>query len=172
MAACLSPHASPQVRKELANVTRKILALRIWLPVVLWIVIIALESVFGSSANTSALIESLAVWLFGYTGPERFEIFHHVLRKCGHFLGYGILGFLWYRAFLQAFPNSAHLRSAALAVLCAFFIALLDEWHQSFSRTRTGQFGDVMLDSCGAIVLVSLAIVTAALRRKNIASSG
>jgi len=52
---------------------------------------------------------------------------------------------------------------AGLAIACTFLIASLDEWHQSFSLARTGKFGDVVLDTCGALLLVSMAMV--AIRR-------
>jgi VanZ family protein len=37
--------------------------------------------------------------------------------------------------------------------LSTFLVASADEFHQSFLPNRTGQFRDVLLDSCGALVL-------------------
>jgi VanZ family protein len=95
--------------------------------------------------------------------PVIFDRLHVVLRKGGHFLGYGIFGYLWFHAFSATFPNGTRIIWAGLAIACAFLIASLDEWHQSFSPARTGHFGDVVLDTCGALVLVSMAMV--AIRR-------
>jgi VanZ family protein len=101
--------------------------------------------------------------------PARFKAFHHLVRKGGHFLGYGIFGYLWFRAFLQTFKSKTPLACAALAIACMFLIASLDEWHQSFSRERAGQFKDVVLDMGGALVFVSLALLAVArLRKTNI----
>ena len=79
--------------------------LRIWLPVVLWTMVIAMESFFGSSGNTGSLLEGTLTWLFGQVDPVTFDRLHLVLRKGGHFLGYGIFGYLWLRAFSATFPN-------------------------------------------------------------------
>jgi len=142
-------------------VKRETSALLTWLSVVLWTAIIVLESAFGSSANTGPLLQKLTAWLFGHVDPVRHEVFHYILRKSGHFLGYGMLGYLWFRAFLRTLTRSTHLTNAALAIAVTLFIASLDEWHQSFSPERTGQLEDVLLDACGALVLVLLAMATA-----------
>ena len=134
-------------------------ALRIWLPVVIWAALIAGESFFGSGANTAPLLEDVVVWMVGPLDPASFDRLHASLRKGGHFLGYGIFGTFWFRAFSATFGNSARFLSACLAIACTFLIACLDEWHQSFSPARTGRFEDVMLDACGALLLVSLAVV-------------
>jgi VanZ family protein len=137
--------------------------LRLWLPVVLWTMVIAMESFFGSSGTTGLLLESTLTWLFGEVDPVIFDRLHFVLRKGGHFLGYGIFGYLWFRAFSVTFPNGPQIIWARLAIACTFLIASLDEWHQSFSPARTGHFGDVVLDTAGALLLVSMAMV--AIRR-------
>jgi VanZ family protein len=137
--------------------------LRIWLPVVLWTVFIAMESSFGSTANTGPILQGVMIWLFGHLDPESFDRLHTILRKGGHFFGYGIFGYFWFRAYSATFPNATRLMWAGLAIGCTFLIASLDEWHQSFSLARTGKFGDVVLDTCGALLLVSVALV--AIRR-------
>ncbi len=137
--------------------------LRIWLPVVIWTSFIALESFFGSAANTGSILQAVMLWGFGEMDPIAFERIHAVLRKGGHFLGYGILGYLWLRAFAATLPKGRRYVWAGLAIACTFVIASLDEWHQSFSPLRTGHLSDVALDTCGAFLLVSVAIV--ALRR-------
>ena len=45
------------------------------------------------------------------------------------------------------------LRAHGLAILATFLVASADEFHQSFLPNRTGQFSDVLLDTCGAAVL-------------------
>ena len=141
---------------------RETTAAQTWLPVILWTVIIALESAFGSAANTGPVLQKLATWLFGNVDPVRFEVSHGILRKAGHLFGYGILGYLWFRAFLRTFTRNTELICAALAIAFTFSIASLDEWHQSFSAARSGQFKDVLLDTFGALLLVSLAMIRVA----------
>lgn len=133
--------------------------LHAWVPLVLWISIIVLESTVGSSANTGALLQKLVRMLLGEIGPGSFEIFHFVTRKGGHFVGYGILGYLWFRAFLCMLDRRMPITSAALAISCSFLIAALDEWHQSSLPDRTGCVQDVALDTLGALVFISLAMV-------------
>lgn len=124
-----------------------------------------LESGFGSSANTGSILYQAAAWIFGSIDLSRFEFFHHILRKCGHFFGYGILGYLWFRAFTKSLEAS-RLTCAAFAIGCTFVVASLDEWHQSFSSARTAQFSDVLLDTAGALLLVTLALIAAARHRE------
>ena len=131
----------------------------VWLPVVLWTAIIALESFFGSAANTQSILEVVLTRIFGEIDPSLFAWIHFALRKGGHFIGYGIFAFLWFRAFAATFPKSGSFVWAGLAVLFTALVASLDEWHQSFSAARYGHFGDVVLDSCGAILLVSVAML-------------
>ena len=136
-------------------------SLRTWLPVVLWTALIALESSYGSSANTGSILYAVATRVFGHIDRTRFELAHHLLRKTGHFLGYGILGYLWFRAFSRTLAHESRMKCAALATGCAFVIASLDELHQSFSPARTGQFSDVVLDTCGAVLLIGVAMLLA-----------
>ena len=146
------------------------MTLRTWLPAVLWTAIIALESGFGSGRNTAPVLQQIAFWLFGDMDPARFEFMHHAARKTGHFLGYGILGYLWFRAFTRVINSTQ--ASTGLAIACTFVIACLDEWHQSFLPDRSGQFSDVVLDTCGALLLVSFAMVLSVRRPMKNAASG
>src|SRR6516164_4094243 len=128
--------------------------------------IIAAETRYGSAANTRWLFQKLSVWLFGYVDPALFKAFHHLLRKGGHFFGFGIFGCLCFRAFMRTFTGSSILVWALMAVMSTVFVASLDEWHQSFSPGRSGRIADVALDTAGALVFVSLAAVIAARRRR------
>lgn len=130
----------------------------VWLPVALWAAVIGLESFAGSPANTQSILEAVLTGIFGEIDPAIFAWLHFVLRKGGHFLGYGIFAFLWLRAFVATFQKSTRFVWAGLAVVCTALVASLDEWHQSFSVARHGHFGDVVLDSCGGILLVSVAM--------------
>jgi VanZ family protein len=78
---------------------------------------------------------------------------HHVVRKTGHFFGYGFIGLAWLRAWWMTLPHSRFLHDALLAVLGTALVASCDEWHQTFLPNRTGSAWDVLLDCCGAITL-------------------
>jgi len=66
------------------------------------------------------------------------------VKKGGHLLGYGILGF----AYLYAFEfNSSKIK---LAWLLAILYAMTDEFHQSFVAGRMASWIDVAIDGIGA----------------------
>ena len=72
--------------------------IRAWWPAAVWVVLIAFESTdFFSSNNTGGLLYSLLTRLFGQINLYFFLIFHHVLRKTGHVVGYGMLALLLLR---------------------------------------------------------------------------
>ena len=133
--------------------------LRNWLPVILWTGLIVLESAIGSSANTGSLLYRFLTRFLGHIDAATFAVVHHAIRKTGHFIGYGILGLLWFRAFANTFSAATRFKCAVLGVACTFVVGSLDELHQTFSPARTGRFSDVVLDSCGAIVIITAAIL-------------
>ncbi len=128
--------------------------LNAWLPVAICIVVIALESSkdFGSDHTSNPL---RWVWehLFGHVGDARWEVIHHLIRKTGHFFGYGTVGLMWLRAWWMTLPHSHFLEDAFLALLGTALVASCDEWHQTYLPNRTGSPWDVLLDCCGALAL-------------------
>lgn len=59
----------------------------------------------------------------------------------------------------MSLPRAGFLVDATLALLGTAMVAGADEFHQSFLSNRTGVSSDVLLDCCGAIVLLLLAYV-------------
>jgi VanZ family protein len=92
-------------------------------------------------------------FIFGPIGDARWDLVHHYIRKSGHFVGYGLIGLAWLRAWWFTLPHSRFLPDALLALLGTALIASCDEWHQSYLPNRTGTPKDVLLDCTGAIVL-------------------
>jgi VanZ family protein len=125
-----------------------------WLPVVLGICIIMLESteMFGAD-RTSGPLRRLFESIFGRVSDTRWDMLHHLLRKSGHFLGYGFIGLAWLRAWWMTLPRSRFLHDAVLALLGTALVASSDEFHQTFLPNRTGSPWDVLLDCCGAMTL-------------------
>ena len=125
-----------------------------WLPVAVGIGVIMLESTeLMGSDHTSHPLRWLWEALFGPVTDARWEIIHHLIRKCGHFFGYGALGMVWLRAWWMTLPRSRFLPDASLALLGTALVASCDEWHQSYLPNRTGSIWDVLLDCAGAIAL-------------------
>jgi VanZ family protein len=125
-----------------------------WLPVLLGIAVISLESTELLGADhTSSPLRAVYEALFGSVSNGRWEDIHHYIRKSGHFIGYGLIGLAWLRAWWMTLPHSRFVPDALLAVLGTAAIASADEFHQSFLANRTGVPSDVLLDCCGAITL-------------------
>ena len=125
-----------------------------WLPVLVGILIIMLESTewFGAD-NTSGPLRIIWQAIFGHVSDPQWQIIHHYIRKSGHFFGYGFIGLAWLRAWWMTLPKSHFLLDAGLALLGTALIAASDEFHQSFVPNRTASPWDVLLDCCGAITL-------------------
>jgi VanZ family protein len=145
-----------------------------WLPVFFGVAVVACESTaLMSAANTSHWLLDLCHSLWGQTDSASFELTHFLLRKLGHFTGYGLLSLLFRRAWSTTLrhtwkgPRSRlPFSAAALAVLCTFVIACLDEWHQRYLLGRTSSPYDVLIDTSGAILLnVALTYYMARRRR-------
>jgi VanZ family protein len=122
--------------------------------VALGVAVIALESTEMMGADhTSGPLRWLYQYLFGPVPDDRWEIIHHIARKSGHFIGYGLIGLAWLRAWWFTLPRSHFLQDGLLALLGTALVASADEWHQSYLPNRTGSPWDVLLDCCGAILL-------------------
>jgi VanZ family protein len=125
-----------------------------WLPVAIGIGFIVIESTeFFGSDHTSGPLRWVYEAIFGRVYDAQWMIAHHLIRKSGHFIGYGVIGLAWLRAWWMTLPNSRFLPDAVLALLGTALMASADEYHQSFLPNRTGSPWDVLLDCCGAIAL-------------------
>jgi VanZ family protein len=140
--------------------------MRTWLPVLAFAMVFAVESTsyFGSD-RTSAPLQRVVEAIFGYDVCAHWDSIHHLIRKTGHFMGYGIFSLICFRGFWFTFQGAAlrllrQLRAHGLAILATFLVASADEFHQSFLPNRSGQFSDVLLDCCGAAVLCLMLFLT------------
>ena len=117
--------------------------------------LIAVESTGAMSAeNTSRFLYPIFHFLTG-VDLTRFEVWHHYLRKAGHFVGYATLSFLLFMAWRTTLYSSLlrwRVRWSGIAFFMTVTVASLDEWHQTFLPSRTGTFRDVLLDSFAALV--------------------
>jgi VanZ family protein len=128
--------------------------LRAWLPVLFGIGVIVLEStVWLGSDHTSHPLRIAFEALFGRVTDAHWNIIHHYIRKSGHFIGYGLIGLAWLRAWWMTLPRSRFLTDATLALFGTALVASCDEWHQTYLPNRTGTPWDVLLDCCGAFTL-------------------
>ena len=137
---------------------------RVWWPVAVALVVIAIESTDTFSAqNTSGWIRPWVERLVGHINDQLWGVVHHLARKSGHFIGYGSLALTLLRAWLYTLGLEVGLSlgdwrwgSAWRAVAGTALVASLDEIHQTFIPSRTGVFSDVVLDTLGGSVLCGL----------------
>ena len=143
---------------------------RNWWPALVWLGIIRTESTDMASANnTSEVLYKVLSLAVPHLQPAFVDSLDEVLRKCGHFLGYGILSVLVFLALRNT--NRDRLRAllrrswgiylrdlwraewAFIGILVTAVTATYDEIHQSFIPSRGGRWQDVVLDTCGAVLL-------------------
>jgi len=133
----------------------------VWLPVLLAITVIVIESTGTFSAqNTSSWLRPVFEKVVGAISNRAWDQLHHYLRKTGHFVGYGTVGFTFLRAWLHTLARRGlssllawRAECTVLAILSTAIVATCDEFHQHFLPSRTGTPVDVLLDTSGACTL-------------------
>lgn len=125
-----------------------------WFPVFLGVLMIVLESTewFGAD-HTSGPLRLLYQSIFGQVSNAEWDVVHHYIRKSGHFIGYGLIGLAWLRAWWITLPDSSFLADTFLGLMGTALIASADEFHQSFLPNRTSSPWDVLIDCSGALTL-------------------
>ncbi len=165
----MSQRRQPSKRARLLKPSFRTLAHR-WWPVLVWLGVIRLESTdVASASNTSGVLYTVIAAVVPHVDQSFVSRLDEILRKTGHFAGYAILSGLVFLALKNT--NCDRLRSllrrpwgicwrdfwrwdwVLLGVLMAVVTAAADEIHQTFIPSRTGAWQDVVLDSCGAVVL-------------------
>lgn len=116
---------------------------------------IAMESTeYLGADHTSGPLRWFWEHVFGPVTERAWELIHHLIRKTGHFTGYGLVALTWLRAFWMSLPRLNFFQTALLALLGAALTASSDEFHQTFLPNRTGLASDVLLDCCGATTML------------------
>jgi len=78
------------------------------------------------------------------------EFLNKPFRKCMHASVYLVLVLLFINAFKVS--NFSLKQSIIFSLICCFLYACSDEFHQTFIDGRSGQFSDVLIDTCGALI--------------------
>jgi VanZ family protein len=149
---------------ENINAARAPIASRIlwyWLPVAMMFGVMYYFSTDVFSAdNTRSVIEKIFLWFSPHASKHTMATFNYVVRKSAHFTEYAILGALLFRAFRAGDSVRWRFRWAVYSFVFSVSWALLDELHQTFTRTRGGSIRDSLLDSSGALfMLIAISIV-------------
>jgi len=174
--------AAPTPRPTTATAARRAgrsrhkrqLFLHYWLPVLLMLGLITVESTTAASGmHTFRLLAWLMKRLGISLGYAELELLNIILRKCGHLIGYGLLCYTWFLLLrgIYWFQHEYQLglkegmvirrlwwrvEWAVVAVFCTFLVAVADETHQMTLSVRTGRWRDVALDTTAAILVATL----------------
>ncbi|MCR3923052.1 MAG: VanZ family protein [Firmicutes bacterium] len=135
-----------------------------WSSVVLWMAVIFVASSQPAQVSselstgfTEILLHAVAS-VFNVditTGANDYlAIFHHGIRKAGHFTAYFILALLVVVALRKSGISGRNLYLVAFAICLVY--AISDETHQLFVAGRAGQISDVFIDSSGAVAALLL----------------
>jgi VanZ family protein len=121
-------------------------------------VIVGLSTDAGSSEHTESWLSPLLRTLAPWATPAQLEALHWLTRRLAHLSEYAILAALWLRAFVRGrnlTPRTAGLTALAISVGWA----ILDELHQSFVPSRSASLADVLVDTVGALIALTVAHV-------------
>jgi VanZ family protein len=134
-------------------------ALWYWAPLAVWLAAIFCFSTDAmSAAHTSRFVEPIVRAMLPGASYETIYGVHVAVRKCGHLAEYALLGLLAFRAVRSGRAEPFRPRWAVAALAIAAVYALVDEYHQTFVSSRTGNLGDAAIDVVGAgAALVALA---------------
>jgi len=130
-----------------------------WLPPLLWMaVIVGFSTDAGSSEHTESWLLPFLRTFAPWATPALLEALHGLTRKLAHLSEYAILAALWLRAFVRG-RNLSPRPAGLLALAISVAWAILDELHQSFVPSRTASLADVLVDTVGALIALTVAHV-------------
>ncbi|MGH7984157.1 MAG: VanZ family protein [Candidatus Udaeobacter sp.] len=143
--------------------------LKYWLLLLIWLGVIFVGSTdLLSAEQTSRFIVPILLWFKPGMAPETIWTILVIMRKCAHVCEYAILALLLWRALRggSAIRGKMSILFGAALVVCAVF-AVSDEFHQSFIKSRTPSFRDVLLDIAGALLGLLIGVSFAHRRPKK-----
>lgn len=142
-----------------------------WAPPMIWgLMILGFSGDVLGMPHTSRFIVPLLRWMFPEASPETILWLHGLVRKFGHLVEYGIFAALWFRAFRWGAPHAWDWRWVIRPLAIVVPWAMVDEYRQTWTATRSGTFGDVVLDAAGAAM--TLGLLTLVARRRLSRSTG
>lgn len=133
-----------------------------WLAVFIWMLFIfylSHQSATESSQLSAGITERILSIIEGMVLYINLDLgdFHFFIRKAAHFIAYFILGILIMNALSKNDAITLKLFSYAL-IICIVY-AISDEVHQLFIPGRSGEARDVIIDSIGSFVGMSLYVL-------------
>jgi VanZ family protein len=102
----------------------------------------------GSTKNSLGILKWLCSW-FVDLEPAQFRTLNFYVRKTGHILAYGLMYFLWFRAF-RAQAHYSPWRACLWSLGVCLCFSSMDEGRQWFYATRGASISDVFLNMSAA----------------------
>jgi VanZ family protein len=124
-------------------------------------VLIVVTSILSLSIEQGSVSQSRTYKIAEYIAREGkkpvdmdFEMMNYYIRKGAHFFEYMILAFLMSLAITDS-RRGAIKQSIRILMLC-IIVACFDEWIQTFITGRAGSIKDVILDSFGVLIGITI----------------
>ena len=149
------------------NITKgsRLVMITSWIVVVLWVVLIFTFSVqtaeqsAGLSSRVTETIVKIVSWVTSMDYDVRamelmVKQIHNLVRKFAHGGLYLVLGILVINSFMQTKTKGC--KAYVYAVIFCAVYAVTDEAHQTFVAGRSGQISDIVIDTAGAIIGISM----------------
>ena len=112
--------------------------------------------------ESSGLSSQIVLWIQTYLDIPITEL---IVRKAAHMSEYAVLTLTFIYGF---YKNQYPLKKIIVySLICAFLYACTDEFHQLFIGGRAGQFTDVLIDTCGALITIVIYYFYNYWKRKN-----
>lgn len=128
-----------------------------WIPVLITVgVMYYFSTDVLSSSHTRSVIDKVFLRFIPHASHHALGAFNFFVRKSAHVFEYSVLGALLFRAFRGDSQVRWQFRWAFYAFLSTALWAMLDEFHQTLTRSRDGSIWDVLLDSCGALLALTI----------------
>lgn len=96
---------------------------------------------------------------------ENIDSLNHLIRKFAHGSVYFVLCMLIMNLILQIKDKNYKFTYALVAILISFLYACTDEFHQIFVDGRAGRFTDILIDTLGATLGVTLYVLIFKIRK-------
>ncbi len=116
---------------------------------------LCLSGDWGSGKTTLAIVKWLLSW-FVDLELAQLRVVNFYVRKTGHVLSYGLMYFLWFRAF-RAQAHYGPWRACLWSLGFCLLYASMDEGRQWFYASRGASISDVILDMSGASLAALIA---------------
>ena len=137
-------------------------------PLILWIILIlSASSNQASMSQTSKFIGPFLQFLFPTASADTIYLYHHYIRKLGHFTAYFILAFWAFRVFSGSSIIILKKYWFGFSLGLVALVASTDEFRQSFFALREGSIYDVLLDISGGLTFLLIIVVYQKFRNRN-----